>query len=69
MPQAPNELRISAKVLHEAVGALIEGARMATRFAVEGESVRKGPRPTWLDTACDFVVTELSAGSAVIVHC
>jgi hypothetical protein len=62
----PNELRISATVLHEAVGALIEGARLATRFAVEGESVRKGPRPAWLDAACDFEITGLSPGSAVI---
>lgn len=62
----PDELRISATVLHEAVGALLEGARMATRFAVEGESVRKGPRPAWLDSACDFEVTGLSAGSAII---
>lgn len=62
----PGELRISATVLHEAVGALIDGARLATRFAVEGESVRKGPRPAWLDAVCDFEVTGLSAGSAVI---
>lgn len=62
----PDELRISATVLHDAVGALLEGARLATRFAVEGESVRKGPRPAWLDAACDFEVTGLSAGSAVI---
>jgi hypothetical protein len=62
----PGELRVSATVLHEAVGALIEGARLATRFAVEGESVRKGPRPAWLDAACDFDVTALSPGSAVI---
>ena len=61
-----DELRISATVLHEAVGALLEGARMATRFAVEGKSVRKGPRPAWLDSACDFEVTGLSAGSAII---
>jgi hypothetical protein len=62
----PGELRIAATVLHEAVGALLEGARLATRFAVEGESVRKGPRPAWLDAACDFEVTGLSPGSAVI---
>ena len=60
------ELRISASVLHEAVGALIEGARLATRFAVEGKSVRKGPRPSWLDAACAIDITALSAGSAVI---
>lgn len=62
----PAELRIAATVLHEAVGALLEGARMATRFAVDGESVRKGPRPAWLDSACDFEVTGLSAGSAIL---
>ena len=60
------ELRVSAAVLHEAVGALLEGARLATRFAVEGESVRKGPRPAWLDSACAVDITGLSAGSAVI---
>ena len=60
------ELRVSASVLHEAVGAVIEGARLATRFVVEGESVRKGPRPSWLDAACAIDITALSAGSAVI---
>jgi hypothetical protein len=60
------ELRISAALLHEAVGALLEGARLATRFAVEGESVRKGPRPSWLDSACAVEITGLTAGSAVI---
>ena len=60
------ELRVSASVLHEAVGALMEGARLATRFAVEGESVRKGPRPSWLDATCSIDITGLSAGSAVI---
>lgn len=60
------ELRVSATVLHEAVGALIDGARLAARFAVEGESVRKGPRPAWLEAACDFEITGLFSGSAVI---
>lgn len=60
------ELRVPASVLLEAIGALIDGARLATRFAVEGESLRKGPRPTWLDAACDFQITGLSPGSAVI---
>lgn len=62
----PDALRVSAAVLHEALGALLEGARLATRFAVEGESVRKGPRPVWLDAACDFAITGLSAGSAIL---
>jgi len=61
-----DELRVSATVLHEAFGALIEGARLATRFAVEGKSVRKGPRPAWLDLACHFEVTGLKPDSAII---
>lgn len=60
------ELRISAPVLIEAVGALLEGARLSARFAVEGESVRKGPRPTWLDAAADFDVTGLAPGSIAV---
>lgn len=60
------ELRVPAAILQEALGALLEGARLATRFAVEGESVRKGPRPAWLDAACAVDITGLSAGSAAI---
>jgi hypothetical protein len=60
------ELRVPADVLLEAVGALLEGARLATRFFVEGESTRKGPRPAWLDAACNVEVTGLAAGSAVV---
>ncbi len=60
------ELRVPADVLLEAVGELLEGARQATRFFVEGESTRKGPRPAWLDAACNVEITGLSAGSAVV---
>ena len=60
------ELRVPADVLLETVSALLEGARQATRFFVEGESTRKGPRPAWLDAACDVEVTGLTAGSAVV---
>ena len=56
-------LRVSADVLVEVVSALIEGARQATRLAVDGESTRKGPRPAWLDAACHFEVTGLTPGS------
>ena len=55
------ELRVSAAALHETVGALLEGARQATRFIVEGESTRSGPRPTWLDAVCEIEITGLSA--------
>lgn len=60
------ELRVPADVLLETVGALLEGARQATRFFIEGESPRKGPRPAWLDATCNIEVTGLTAGSAVV---
>lgn len=64
--EARGGLRVPAEVLLEAIGALLEGARQATRFLVEGESTRKGPRPVWLDAACNIEVTGLTAGSAVV---
>lgn len=60
------ELRVPADTLVEAVGALLEGAQRATRLFVEGESVRPGARPAWLDAACRIEVTGLSAGSAIV---
>lgn len=62
----PGVLRVPAETLLETVGVLLEGARQATRFIVEGESTRKGPRPAWLDAACRIEITGLTAGSAVI---
>jgi hypothetical protein len=62
----PGVLRVPAETLLETVGALLEGARQATRLLVDGESTRKGPRPAWLDAVCRIEVTGLTAGSAVI---
>lgn len=44
-------VRVSAETLAEALSALLEGARLATRFVGEVESLREGPRPAWLDAA------------------
>lgn len=63
---AQDQLRVSAATLHEAIGTLLEGARLATRFAVDGESARTGPRPAWLDSACAIDITGLTAGSACL---
>lgn len=60
------ELRVPADTLIEAVGALLEGAQRAARLFVEGESVRPGARPAWLDAACRIEVTGIASGSAVI---
>lgn len=62
----PNEIRVPAAVLNEALNVLLEGTRLATRFAVEGESSRRGPRPTWLDSVAAIDITGLSQGSAVL---
>lgn len=62
----PGELRVPAETLIEAVGALLEGARQAARFFVEGESTRKGPRPSWLDAVSRLEVTDLRPGSTVV---
>jgi hypothetical protein len=59
-------LRVPAEVLLEVVGALLEGARLATRLLVESESTRKGSRPAWLDAACALEVTGLRSGSAIV---
>lgn len=63
---ASEDLRVPADVLVEVVASLVEGARQATRFFVEGQSTRKGTRPSWLDAACGFEVTGLTPGSVVI---
>lgn len=62
----PGEVRAPLNLLHEAMGAAWEGARLAARFAVDGESQRKGPRPRWLDAVSALDVTGLSAGSAAL---
>ena len=60
------EVRIPAETLTALITAILDGARLATRFAVEGRSTRSGPRPAWLDAACRIEVTGLEAGSTVL---
>jgi hypothetical protein len=66
MGSSRGELRVPADALLETVSALLEGARQATRFFVEGESSRKGPRPAWLEAASRVDITGLAAGSAIV---
>lgn len=61
-----DEVRIAADSLAALIGALLDGARHATRFAVEGRSTRSGPRPSWLDAACRLEIVGLEAGSTVL---
>lgn len=63
----PSErLRVPADALANVLRDLMEGARRAVRYAAEGESVRRGSRPGWLDAATTFDVTGLRPGSAVV---
>ncbi|MBN2195943.1 MAG: hypothetical protein JW751_24205 [Polyangiaceae bacterium] len=62
----PADLRVPADVLVELLGALQDGAMRAARFAVEGESVRKGPKPAWLDAIGRFEITGPTQGSAIL---
>jgi hypothetical protein len=62
----PAGLRVPVDVLVELVSALQEGALRAARFVVEGESIRKGPKPAWLDAVGRFDITGLTQGSAVL---
>ncbi len=62
----PEQLRVPAELLHDALGLLLEGARQAARLFVEGASTRSGPRPAWLDPVCRIDVTSLTAGSAAL---
>lgn len=62
------KLRIGASALRDLLDALIDGARQATRFAVEGVSVRPGARPAWLDSLCKIDVTNLRGGSTILEH-
>jgi hypothetical protein len=60
------QLRISGDQLAELLAALMEGARLALRYQVEGISNPPGPRPRWLEACTSQVITGLHAGSAVL---
>ena len=57
------EVHVPAETLLDAAGALLEGAVRAVRFAVQGESVRPGPCPAWLDATCRLEITAMHSGS------
>lgn len=64
--QSEGTLQVSARVLADTLDAILDVARLATRFYVEGESSRKGPRPAWLEEASTIAVTSLAPGSVAI---
>lgn len=58
---------ISASVLHELLGVVLEGSHGAVRLLVEGRSTGEGTVPSWLDEAAAFDVVGFEAGSTQVL--
>jgi len=59
--------RIAGSVLGEITDVLVDATRGALRQRVEGRSTAPGTVPAWLETAAEFDVIGLEAGSTVLV--
>lgn len=57
---------ISAIMLVQVLNALLESCERALRLAVEGVSVKKGKRPTWIEKSLEFNVAGIGEGSTVV---
>jgi hypothetical protein len=58
---------ISIRALKDLVDTVIESSERGLRLAVQGESVKPGPLPTWLARSLDFTVTGLKKGSTTLL--
>lgn len=58
---------ISIRALKDLVDTVIESSERGLRLAVQGESVKPGPLPTWLARSLDFTVTGLTKGSTTVL--
>lgn len=58
---------ISFSALRRVLEALYEGSERALRLAIEGESVKAGRLPDWLEKSADFVLKGIKKGSTVLV--
>ncbi|HET8774303.1 MAG TPA: hypothetical protein VFP80_10945 [Thermoanaerobaculia bacterium] len=59
--------RITASVLGELTGVLLDATRGALRVRVEGRSTAHGSVPAWLRAAADFDILGIETGSTVLV--
>src|SRR5437867_9558691 len=57
---------ISVRSLTALLTKLVDCAERGLRLAVEGESVKRGRAPDWLERAVDFTLTGLAPGSTVL---
>lgn len=58
---------ISFSALRKTIDLLSQGSERALRLALQGESKKKGPTPTWLAKSADFVLTDIRPGSTTLV--
>lgn len=58
---------ISILALKDLINTVIESAERGLRLAVQGESVKRGPVPGWLERSLDFTVTGLKRGSTTVL--
>lgn len=64
LPESPGKIKAAA--CYRVLGALLKAAERATRLAVTGEGVGRGPRPAWLKAALDFTMGAPERGSTVL---
>src|ERR1041384_1584436 len=57
---------ISLQALKELLDLLLENTERGLRLAIQGESVKRARKPTWLLKSLDMVVTGLEQGSTVL---
>lgn len=57
---------ITFSALRRIIDILSDGSERALRLALEGESVKKGPVPTWLAKSTDFILTAIGPGSTTL---
>lgn len=59
--------RIAGSVLREITDVLLDATRGSVRQRVEGRSTTRGSVPAWLQSAADFELVGLEAGSTLLI--
>ncbi len=62
-----SDRRVSARVLHDLLGVLIDGCRKALRLRLQGTSTPGGAEPRWLRPASELDVTFPRDGEALAI--
>jgi hypothetical protein len=58
---------ISIRALKSLIDTVIDTSERGLRLAIQGESVKPGPIPSWLARSLDFRVTGLKKGSTTVL--